>query len=337
MNQAPLIFLGLFAALATSWFGMIVQPQLQFGRSTPGANVVNTSELYPQPRAGLAQRGLEVYRSLGCVSCHSQAVRQDGTLLDVILTSEGTNSVAVVEAIRKLQPGMSSPEAGRILSSLPATLLEGLTDPGTAEAARTALTDAGAKAQVQLVALGPDIARGWGQGRTVGADFLYDRVALPGQIRLGPDLANVGMRLPSADWHYRHLYDPQAVTPESLMPPYRFLFERRKVGAAHSPDALNFNPVPSDKVIVGARTNWISGAPSSPQPLADEYEVVPNDDARALVAYLLSLKAAVPLFERPLAGAIGGSPKAPESTNGPAATPVTNAPPAAASTNSPAS
>jgi cytochrome c oxidase cbb3-type subunit 2 len=326
MNQGPLIFLGVFAALALSWFGMIVQPQLQFGRATPGTNVINSAELYPQRRPGLAQQGLEVYRSLGCVSCHSQAVQQRATLFEVVITAPGSNTVAVVDSIRKLRPGLSSPEAGRILSELPAHPLARLPDPNRAEAVRKILTDAGAKAHIQLIALGPDIARGWGQGRTVAADFLQDRVALPGQLRLGPDLANVGMRLPAADWHYRHLYDPQVVTPKSVMPPYRFLFERRKVGAQPSADALNFNPVSSDKVIVGSRTNWISGAASNPQPLRDEYEIVPTDDARSLVAYLLSLKAAVPLFERPLAGPIGGAPSNPAATNAPAGLVATNTP-----------
>ena len=41
MNQGPAIFLGVFAALSVSWYGMIVQPQLQLGRATPGTNVLN--------------------------------------------------------------------------------------------------------------------------------------------------------------------------------------------------------------------------------------------------------------------------------------------------------
>ena len=31
MNHGPLIFLGVFAALALSWFGLIFEPQLQLG------------------------------------------------------------------------------------------------------------------------------------------------------------------------------------------------------------------------------------------------------------------------------------------------------------------
>ena len=78
MNQGPLIFLGVFFALALSWFGMIFQPQLQLGRAQQSTNLVNTAELYPQGRPGQAKRGLEVYRSLGCAACHSQQVRESG-------------------------------------------------------------------------------------------------------------------------------------------------------------------------------------------------------------------------------------------------------------------
>ena len=45
-----------------------------------------------------------------------------------------------------------------------------------------------------------------------------------GTQRTGPDLLSVGRRLPEAQWHYWHLYDPQSVSPDSIMPPHRFLF-----------------------------------------------------------------------------------------------------------------
>ncbi len=45
-----------------------------------------------------------------------------------------------------------------------------------------------------------------------------------GTQRTGPDLIGVGDRLPSAAWHYWHLYDPRSVSPGSVMPAYRELF-----------------------------------------------------------------------------------------------------------------
>ena len=62
------------------------------------------------------------------------------------------------------------------------------------------------------------------------------------------------------------------------MPPFRYLFEIRKVGGKPSPDALN---LPKEFV---------------PPP---GYEVVPTAQARELVAYLLSLRADLPLRDAP--------------------------------------
>ena len=114
-----------------------------------------------------------------------------------------------------------------------------------------------------------DQARGWGNRRTVAADYDNDKVALLGTMRTGPDLANIGVRNPSASWHYMHLYDPQLTSPGSIMPPFRFLFERRKA----TPGA------PSPNVIT------LGGNPVQP----DGTEIVPSDEARALIAYLLAL------------------------------------------------
>ena len=49
------------------------------------------------------------------------------------------------------------------------------------------------------------------------------RPALIGNRRQGPDLMNVGRRLPR-DWHRQHLLAPQSVAPASRMPSYAHLF-----------------------------------------------------------------------------------------------------------------
>src|SRR5437667_12825532 len=85
MNHGPLIFLGVFAALALSWFGLIFEPQLQLGTAQQATNLVNNAELYPQMRPGLARQGLEVYRSLGCAACHTEQIGQTGRIYDVVL------------------------------------------------------------------------------------------------------------------------------------------------------------------------------------------------------------------------------------------------------------
>ncbi len=120
---------------------------------------------------------------------------------------------------------------------------------------------------------GGDVDRGWGARKSlvqsVAQDYLYDYPVMLGSQRVGPDLANIGARQTNAVWLLAHLYNPQDTSKGSTMPPYRFLFTktRLKPGEKPAPDAL-----PSG---TGGTT-------------ADE-QVVPTDDARALVAYLLSL------------------------------------------------
>src|SRR5258708_685711 len=50
--------------------------------------------------------------------------------------------------------------------------------------------------QVRPQGFGTDIARGWGDRRTVPRDYLYEHPLLLGSMRTGPDLANIGARQP---------------------------------------------------------------------------------------------------------------------------------------------
>ena len=276
MNSGPLVFLAAFFALGASLCGFVLTPQIQIGRQPQETNRVNGAELYPQARPGLARQGLDVYRAEGCAACHSQQVSQTGTMCDVVLTDAGTNQAGLVNALIQTGQGKSSP--GQFLSGLPKPVLEGV-DLDRANSLASLLKSAGAKAAVSVVPVGPDIARGWGKRRTVAADYLFDYPVMAGSQRVGPDLANVGVRLPDANWQLRHLYAPRSEVKDSLMPPYRFLFEKRSIGRQPSPDALQLGP---------------GFAP--PQ----GFEIVPRPAARALVAYLSSLRADTPLFEAPL-------------------------------------
>lgn len=113
-------------------------------------------------------------------------------------------------------------------------------------------------------------------------DFAYQTPELLGSERTGPDLTNVGQRQSSAIWQYIHLYDPRAVVPQSVMPSFRALFEVRD----QAPAGEQAVPVPK------------AYAPA-------HGVVVPSADAKALVAYLLSLKQ--PALPK---GESGGSPMA---------------------------
>ena len=59
---------------------------------------------------------------------------------------------------------------------------------------------------------------------SLAAESMYDHPFQWGSERTGPDLARVGGKY-SDQWHQSHLADPRSVVPESIMPPYRFLFD----------------------------------------------------------------------------------------------------------------
>jgi cytochrome c oxidase cbb3-type subunit 2 len=78
MNNGPLLFLGLFAAMVCSWLGFVMEPQMQIG-NLPQTNTVVVgdaiSQTYPLAPSGDAHQGAEVYRANGCAACHTQMVR----------------------------------------------------------------------------------------------------------------------------------------------------------------------------------------------------------------------------------------------------------------------
>lgn len=70
-------------------------------------------------------------------------------------------------------------------------------------------------------------------------------------MRTGPDLFNVGSRLPSADWHLGHLYQPRAYVPASNMPALPFLFEHKpQVEDGDRLVSLPTGAAPEDGVVV---------------------------------------------------------------------------------------
>jgi cbb3-type cytochrome c oxidase subunit II len=58
-------------------------------------------------------------------------------------------------------------------------------------------------------------------------DFVYDKPVLWGTERQGPDLAHVASRPYGAvkEWHIRHLKDPAAIRPGTVMPSFAHLPE----------------------------------------------------------------------------------------------------------------
>ncbi len=129
--------------------------------------------------------------------------------------------------------------------------------------------------QTKEVFLSPDIARQWAKRGTVARDYIFQDRPLLGFVRNGPDLTDVGSRsisAPDSDWLYVHLYDAQALRPGTMMPPFRFLFTVQPV--VNGQPSANALKLPDSEAI---------------RPPAG-YEVVPSARAKALVAYLRSLK-----------------------------------------------
>jgi cytochrome c oxidase cbb3-type subunit 2 len=74
-----------------------------------------------------------------------------------------------------------------------------------------------------LPALGQDMRYGRASRLT---DYVGEDPPQLGSQRTGPDLANIGDRIPSLDWHLAHLYDPRMVVPDSVMQAYPWYFQR---------------------------------------------------------------------------------------------------------------
>ena len=128
--------------------------------------------------------------------------------------------------------------------------------------------------QVRHEGFGADIERKWGVRGSYARDYIREKTVFIGQSRIGPDLRNAGSTElhPYADeeYFYKLLYAPESVAPGTNMPSYAFLFET--------------NPVAGRQVSYQAVKLTGKFAPPAGN------EVVPTARARALVAYLQSLK-----------------------------------------------
>jgi cytochrome c oxidase cbb3-type subunit 2 len=270
MKNGTLIFFAAFIALGSSWCGFVLAPQLQLG-GMKQTTIPNSSEVYPVGRPGEASLGLQAYRANGCAACHTKQVRQDGVACDVILVDAGKNRMAVQAAAQAVNPALPGLIGSR------QTILQHVSK-ANADAAVGKISAVGGKAEISIIAIGPDIARGWGLRGSVAEDYLYDNPVQPGSLRAGPDLADEASRLPDINWQLVHLYAPRSLIEGSMMPPYRYLFEVRKIGRKPSPDALM---LPPELVLAGR-------------------EIVPTLEAKELAEYLLSLRVDTPLPDAPV-------------------------------------
>ena len=129
--------------------------------------------------------------------------------------------------------------------------------------------------QVRPKGYGGDIRRGWGNRRTVARDYMYEFPILLGTMRTGPDLANIGARQPSREWHSLHLFNPQITSAGSIMPRFEYLFVVVKPGG----------PIPKGAIAL------------PPAFQAEASHIIPTERGEQLIEYLRAQNRTFPLPE----------------------------------------
>ena len=125
-------------------------------------------------------------------------------------------------------------------------------------------------------------------------EFVYDHPFLWGSRRIGPDLAREGGRYPDL-WHVKHMQEPTAITPRSIMPPYPHLLTQAVDfdGLQRHVDGLAMLGVPYGEAVTEKRAGALAreqaraiaegiAAEGGPAGLEDK-------EITALVAYLQRL------------------------------------------------
>jgi cytochrome c oxidase cbb3-type subunit II len=110
---------------------------------------------------------------------------------------------------------------------------------------------------------------------SLAAESMYDKPFQWGSKRTGPDLARVGGRY-SNDWHVQHLISPRAVVPESVMPAYAFLADRKletRDMAAHLKSLRAVGVPYTDEMVAKAATDLDAqvNPDTDPTPLLKRY------------------------------------------------------------------
>jgi cytochrome c oxidase cbb3-type subunit 2 len=86
MNRISIIMVGVLATVIASLFGLVLIPNLQFEKMQPKEVMAadGSISVYPAALDDYSEApGKEVYRSMGCVYCHSQQIRPEGFGADI--------------------------------------------------------------------------------------------------------------------------------------------------------------------------------------------------------------------------------------------------------------
>jgi cbb3-type cytochrome oxidase cytochrome c subunit len=281
------LFIGLFGTFTFSWVGLMVIPNLQIGALNPQISPDDENDIYPMPQSGMVQQGRQVYAANGCIYCHSRAVRPDYASSDID---------------RKWGVRRSAPRD--YVFDRPVLLGKERMGPDLANVGKRGETQESPPPSAPANSPAPPAAAGAPPPPAANAQPAAAN-AKASPTAAAPPNPNAEPALYSEAWHHRHLYSPRSMSPEtrdSTMPAYQFLYEKRRVSAERSADALQ-----------------LTGADAPP----DGWEVVPTYDAKCLVAYLMAQDQTHPLKEvksAPGAAPAAGSP-APAAAGSPAAAP----------------
>ena len=303
---APL-FLGLFGTFAFSWLGLAVIPNAQIGHLNPQSDEEG-GDVYPLLQSGMAARGRHVYVSNGCMYCHSQWVRADYIASDIGRKWGDRRSAPrdyvydrpVLLGKMRLGPDLSN--VGKRAPADDANAPQQGAGASPAPAAGTAPAGAAASPASPAVAAAPGKAGSPAPASPSPAAAAAppagaSAAAPPQNAPPGPSEATslnteASGGVPpqySAAWHHQHLYSPRSINPDSIMPAFRFLYEKRRISGQRSADALQ-----------------LTGEDAPPE----GSEVVPTYEAKCLVAYLMSLDQSHPLSEVKAGGAASAAPAA---------------------------
>lgn len=328
---APL-FLGIFGTLAFSWMGLTVIPNWQIGHLNPQSDEEGT-DTYPMPQSGMVERGAHVYAANGCIYCHSQQVRADYSADDIERKWGDRRSAprdyiferpvflgkmrmgqdlanigarAPVEQESSQPAGAATPAASPAVDAAPSGASPGPAagapspapaspaakpaaspSPASSAAASPTATPTSPAPNASPIskpstspspagspAASPSVPRSNEPPGSPSAPVAAGASPTPGPP--WPEVTTGEPPMYSAAWHHVHLYSPRSINVDSDMPAYRFLYQTRRISDAPSADALHLTGADAP------REGW---------------EIVPNFDAKCLVAYLMSLNQSHPLKE----------------------------------------
>lgn len=321
------LFLGLFGTFTFSWIGLTVIPNHQIGALNPQMDEEGT-DIYPMPASGMVQQGRQVYAANGCIYCHSRQLRPDYASADLDRERDAGPSPRPKWGSRRSAPRdyvfdrplllgeeRMGPDLADIAKAAPGT---GENPPAPVASAPAASPAAPAQSPAPAAKPAASGAPATSPAANAaapkpGASAAPAASPAPATAAATPSPTPNPNGIPPAyseAWHHRHLYSPQSMSPEnrdSIMPAYRFLYEKRRISGELSADALPL---------------------TGPEAPPAGWEVVPTYEAKCLVAYLMAQDQSHPLKEvKSAPGAAPAAASSPAAQQGaPAATPAAAAP-----------